>query len=63
MINLESNQVYGGSPYTNPPDHPAERPEVHEEYICPRCEGSNNYDQEICESCLIEEEERRGLND
>jgi len=60
MVNLESSQHYDDGYMKNPKDHPAERPEVPEEYICPRCEGRKNYDEEMCEGCRIDEEEKLG---
>jgi hypothetical protein len=51
---LESNQVYGGGRYTNPPDHPAEREE--ETLYCQYC-GEVTKDGEPCPECQIAEAE------
>lgn len=47
MKNLESNQVYGNSPYLNQPDHPAERMSEPGPYLCGCCQESF-VDEEDC---------------
>jgi len=50
---LESSQVYGGGPYCNPSDHPAERPEDQGPFICGYCnEREVKEDGDICPECF-----------
>ena len=52
-INLESNQVYGDSPYLNPSDHPAEQNnEIPIEHRCKKCElGWKPIHEDWCFDC------------
>jgi len=58
MINLESSQVYGESPYLNPPDHPFER--YPDGFVCPYCLEEGVSDEgEVCPSCQADLAELR----
>lgn len=53
---LESSQVYGGSAWSNPKDHPAENyyEENPDDYICD-CGAEKAWDDEKCPVCLAKE--------